>query len=80
MRSPRTATKSSPHSPQPEKSLRSNEDPTQPKIKINKIKINKFIFLKKEDDQGGESQFWEVTKKSTVNKGDCVADLRFLHW
>ena len=41
MRSPRTATKSSPRSPQLEKAqARSNEDPMQPKI-------NKFIGKKK---------------------------------
>ena len=36
----------------------------------------------KEDVEGGESQLWEVTKKSTVNKGDCDADLSpcLLHW
>ena len=41
MRSPCTATKSSPRSPQLEKSVRSNKDPTQPKIKKN------FFLIKK---------------------------------
>ena len=36
MRSPRTAMKSSPHSPQLEKSECSNEDPVQPKKKKKK--------------------------------------------
>ena len=35
MRGPCPARKSSPHSPQLEKSLCSNDDPAQPKIKIN---------------------------------------------
>ena len=39
MRSPRTTTKSGPCSPQLEKAVRSNEDPTQPKI--NKVKKKK---------------------------------------
>ena len=41
MRSPHTATKSSPHSMQLEKTLHSSEDPTQPKINKNFKKWNK---------------------------------------
>ena len=41
MRSPRTATKSSPRSPQLEKAQGSNENPAQPKI-------NKFIKKRKD--------------------------------
>ena len=36
VRGPRTAMKSGPRLPQLEKDLAQNEDPTQPKIKINK--------------------------------------------
>ena len=47
MRNPRTATKSSPHSLQLEKSLCSHEDAAQPKVKQLKYitnEINKIIF------------------------------------
>ena len=40
MRSPRTATESSPHPTQLEKARRSNEDPTQPKIDKLKKKLH----------------------------------------
>ena len=51
MRGPRTAMKSGPRSPQLEKALAQNEDPTQPKI--NKfIKIVAVLTLKKKKKGG----------------------------
>ena len=45
MRSPRTAKKSSPRSPQLEKATRSNKDPTQPKNKKQKNLLYKKKYV-----------------------------------
>ena len=49
MSSPHTATRKKALSPQLEKSPCSNKDPAQPKIKINKI-----IFKRKKEIEGGK--------------------------